>query len=331
MFGIDTLAITIVAAVFVGALLLLSGVLVGVWLSKGNVEAVPQPTPDLMSLMTQLSQLTNAFSGDFSTHQKMLSDVSVEFEKIGAESGSAEVREMIDRMNAANRRLNFRLQEVQNELDAKALEVNNLISESRTDVLTTLPNRRAFNEEMNRRTSEVARYGGELSFVIIDVDHFKKFNDTYGHLVGDEVLQTVAAVLKATVRDSDFPARMGGEEFGVIMTSTGIQEAAQGAERIRKAIQTTALKIQGASVSITASFGVTEVSEGETPDQVVDQADKALYAAKEGGRNCVWISDAENSLKPYGTSAVEESAIVPAKMKNVCESLRNRLIRSVND
>lgn len=325
--GLESSTFAIVLAVVVGAMLLMAGVFVGVWIARREQRHTTKENADLLSLMSQLSSLTNAFSGDFSHHQKMLMDVSSEMERLGNESGSEHVKEMLDRMNAANQQLNLRLHEVQKELDEKAIEVNNLISESRTDALTNLPNRRAFNEEMMRRISEVGRYGGTVSFVILDVDRFKNFNDTYGHLVGDEVLQRVADVMRHTVRDSDFPARMGGEEFGVIMVSSGLREASQGAERLRKAIEATRLQVGDLSLSITISLGVTEINEGDGPEDVVDRADKALYAAKEGGRNQVWIST-DGQLKPFADGG---RSLVPDQMKEVADSLRERLIRSINN
>lgn len=328
MFGIDSTAVGIVAAVVVGALLLMAGVFVGVWIARREQRTTAKENADLLSLMSQLSQITNSFSGDFSHHQKMLTDVSNEMERLGNQSGSDDVKKMIDRMNAANHRLNLRLQEVQEELDEKALEVNNLISESRTDALTALPNRRAFDEEMNRRISEVTRYGGEVSFVILDVDHFKSFNDTHGHLVGDEVLQRVADVMRHTVRDSDFPTRMGGEEFGVIMTSTSLKEATLGAERLRNAIEKAKLLVGDQTLSITVSLGVTQIDKGEEPEAIVDRADKALYAAKENGRNQVWFSE-KGELFGLNQSG-EKTPLVPNQMKEVADSLRERLIKTIN-
>lgn len=328
MLGIDSTPFVIVAAVVVGATLVSAGVFVGVWITRREQQSVSHENSDLLSLMSQLSHLTNSFSGDFSLHQKTLMDVSHEMERLGDESGSEHVKKMIDRMNAANQQLNQRLLDVQRELDSKAQEVNFLISESRTDALTSLPNRRAFNEEMGRRISEVQRYGGDVSFVILDVDHFKSFNDTYGHVVGDEVLQQVADVIRMTVRESDFPARMGGEEFGVIMTSTKLREAALGAERIRKAVEQAKLKVDDQQLSITVSLGVTELNRDEPTDQVVDRADKALYAAKEAGRNQVWTST-EGELLAYGQTAAK-GPMVPEQMKEVADNLRDRLFKTIN-
>lgn len=327
MFGIDSTPFAIVLAVIVGALLLMAGIFVGVWIARREQQSTEQENVDLLSLMSQLSQLTNTFSGDFSNHQKVLMDMSSEMERLGNQSGLDDVKSMIDRMNVANQQLNSRLQEVQQELDEKALEVNNLLSESRTDALTSLPNRRAFNEEIHRRTSEVSRYGGEVSFVILDVDHFKSFNDTHGHLVGDEVLQRVAGVIRQTIRESDFPARMGGEEFGVLLNSTGLQEAAQGADRLRQAIEKAKLVVDDLTLSITVSMGVTAIQNGELTEVIVDRADKALYAAKEGGRNQVWVND-EGTLKRFGDA---KKTLVPNEMKDVANSLRERLIKTINN
>jgi len=324
-----TLLLYISVSVIVGALHLMAGVFVGIWyVNKNRVKEEPSNSEDLIALMAQLSQITNNFSGDFSTHQKMLSDVSAKAKNLQNSSGSSEIKEILSQMQDANQQLNRRLEEVQGELDQKAKEVNDLMSESRTDALTQLPNRRSFDEELGRRLSEITRYGGDVSFVILDVDHFKSFNDTHGHLVGDQVLKSVAKTLQKTIRDSDVPARIGGEEFGVLMTSTNLVEAAKGAERLRAAIEEATIDVDGKQLKVTASFGVTEIQYGEESEEVVERADKALYAAKSNGRNRVWMND-HGDLK---SCFPEENDLhgISQEMKESCESLRSDLLKSLD-
>lgn len=151
-----------------------------------------------------------------------------------------------------------------------------------TDALTGLYNRYMFNELLSRELAQKKRYNSELSLVIFDIDHFKKINDSHGHLVGDEVLREVARIAKGKVRNSDILARWGGEEFIVLLPHTDIDGAKATAEKIRR-------EIEGNNFdrpqTVTASFGVAECCEGECGDSLIDRADKALYQAKISGRN----------------------------------------------
>lgn len=158
--------------------------------------------------------------------------------------------------------------------------------ESRTDALTGIANRRLFVERLSHSIQHAHKAGRQLTAIMLDVDHFKKFNDDFGHKAGDIVLQKVADVLAMTCRESDLPARWGGEEFIVLCADTDLWCAIKLAERLRKEIEEIELPYR----SVTASFGVASV--GYDPATFIDRADSALYAAKEAGRNCVRVDDA---------------------------------------
>lgn len=155
------------------------------------------------------------------------------------------------------------------------------------DTLTGLPNRRRLEEASQLQMARVKRYGEKLSVIMIDVDKFKSVNDTHGHQAGDLVLQNVAQVLAATVRESDFVGRWGGEEFMVLCPATRRGDAAIVAEKLRAAVAAHDFPIVG---SKTASFGVAELAAGESLDHAVERADSALYRAKENGRNRVELA-----------------------------------------
>jgi diguanylate cyclase (GGDEF)-like protein len=175
--------------------------------------------------------------------------------------------------------------------------------EANTDMLTTLANRRCFMQHTGREFGVAQRYGDPQSVIMLDVDHFKKFNDTYGHAVGDQVLIAIGKVLPACVREVDLPARLGGEEFVVYLPNTGAEDAAVVAERIRDAISKVKLTdLDGNPVrQLTASLGVTQalVEDGKI-DQLLERADVALYECKRHGRNQVQI---------WRTGMVGESAV----------------------
>lgn len=164
-----------------------------------------------------------------------------------------------------------------------------------TDGLTNLKNRRACNERLEHEIQYAARYNTALSLVVIDVDHFKAYNDTFGHLPGDAVLQTVAQLLHHSARRTDMVARYGGEEFLLVLPETGVAEAMMVAERCRAAIAGYAWEQR----AVTASFGVaTRTSETETSQTLIARADEALYTAKARGRNCVVHADEATLAAP---------------------------------
>ena len=153
-----------------------------------------------------------------------------------------------------------------------------------TDTLTGLANRRGIDQHMRREVARVLRHGYRLSFVLLDIDHFKKVNDRFGHGMGDEVLRRVADTMSRTLRASDLAARWGGEEFLVVLTDTGLEGARMCAERIRAAVE--ALSLPRVS-HVTISAGVAELTSGEDLSVALLRADEMLYKAKASGRNCV--------------------------------------------
>jgi len=162
---------------------------------------------------------------------------------------------------------------------------------AKTDQLTGLPNRRAFEEEFARMIAETDRYGREAALVIVDVDHFKQVNDTYGHEAGDQVLKAIGATLLAMARTTDKVARLGGEELAMLLPQTDQVGAMEAAERCRKAIEALSVRTNVGTVRVTASFGVAMYQERSGAAGVLfDRADQALYAAKHGGRNRVELA-----------------------------------------
>ncbi len=157
------------------------------------------------------------------------------------------------------------------------------------DYLTGLANRRYFIEQAEFELARTLRYGGELSVIMFDVDHFKQVNDTHGHKIGDIILQKIADTSRTSLRDVDIIGRIGGEEFAVLLPETGSTQAMEAAERLRSAIGSAHVAIQdNISLQVTASFGVTTVRTSHASlDALLSQADQALYQAKNGGRNQV--------------------------------------------
>ena len=157
-----------------------------------------------------------------------------------------------------------------------------------TDELTGLNNRRAFFALGDQTLKQAQRGAVPLALIMFDIDHFKQINDNYGHAVGDRVLMHLARVIKPLVRKADIIARIGGEEFAILMNNTGTEEALHLAERLRQAIADDTVRVAGHSLSCTSSFGIAVSSQGSVSlEQLLSEADHAMYRAKSQGRNRV--------------------------------------------
>jgi diguanylate cyclase (GGDEF)-like protein len=179
-------------------------------------------------------------------------------------------------------------EEIQQYVAQLAIMNRKLEQAAFTDALTNLPNRRYATDRLKQEWAASIRSQRPLSCMIMDIDHFKQVNDTYGHDVGDVVLQETAAVLKKSLRLNDVVCRLGGEEFLVICADTDVRGAVVCAERLRRAVETHIIKTLGFNRSVTISVGVASRGrEMSRPDAMLKAADQALYAAKQSGRNRV--------------------------------------------
>ncbi|WP_337056054.1 GGDEF domain-containing protein [Pseudomonas sp. USHLN015] len=154
-----------------------------------------------------------------------------------------------------------------------------------SDPLTGLPNRAAWSERLELEVARWKRYGGELLLAVLDIDHFKRINDNYGHLAGDKVLKIIAGEIAKRLRKTDFIARFGGEEFVLLIPATPLEGGQQLLDTLRGAIEQCPFHFKGEPVTITLSGGLVSFVEGEKDDQAFERADQALYRAKRDGRN----------------------------------------------
>lgn len=175
-----------------------------------------------------------------------------------------------------------------NKLDV-IKKINFMYSHSRylslTDALTGLYNRRHLDTMLEREFLRAKRYGSDLSVAIIDIDFFKKVNDTHGHICGDYILKEVAYLILENFRKTDIIFRYGGEEFVALLTETTLEKAKIPLERLRKSVEEYPFNFKGTDIKITISGGATEIRDVENASEFLDNADKALYMAKENGRN----------------------------------------------
>lgn len=157
------------------------------------------------------------------------------------------------------------------------------------DPLTGVYNRKALDEMFKSEFSHAERHGSSCSLIMLDIDHFKSINDQYGHIIGDCALKKVASMISECKRDSDLLFRYGGEEFVILTRDTSLKGTELLAERIRRHIGNNTCSCSGSNLSITVSAGISTIRTGDTPISLLERADKALYCAKENGRNQVCI------------------------------------------
>ncbi|HRX37791.1 MAG: GGDEF domain-containing protein [Parvularculaceae bacterium] len=189
-----------------------------------------------------------------------------------------------------NQKLERRLAESSDEVAALRRNVEHIQQEAMTDPLTGVRNRKSFDTMIVNLIENAKKTNEPLALVVADIDHFKKFNDQWGHQTGDHVLRLVAEVMSANLKGADLLARYGGEEFVMLLPGTSIEHAAMLADRIRGVVQSRRLKKRRTNEDlgvITVSMGVAKYEPGDTPETLVERADQRLYAAKNNGRNQV--------------------------------------------
>lgn len=189
-------------------------------------------------------------------------------------------------MDIKTRQLTPQQVEIMRDFGQLVIDELELRLQANTDSLTGAMSRRSFHIEAEREIARAERNGTELSCALIDIDHFKSINDTYGHGVGDLVLQRVVAVCKSELRSTDYIGRLGGEEFAVMLPDTSLDSALDVAERMRKAVAAMAVEVLAGKISVTVSVGLApRTADKNSLELLLESADVAVYKAKSGGRN----------------------------------------------
>ncbi len=195
---------------------------------------------------------------------------------------------------ASSKNLSSNLESLQEQLKATETESSRLREDlaaqkirAQTDPLTQLPNRYSYNEQLTQEYNRWRRYRNPLTLVIGDIDYFKKINDQYGHAGGDEVLKQISVFFRDALRESDFIARFGGEEFIILLPETDIIAATKTINKLRLSVKDLIVEFDGHKIQFAMSFGISEFEDDDTPKRVFERADKALYRAKEKGRDQV--------------------------------------------
>jgi diguanylate cyclase len=280
---------------------------------KTDERKTPEDVRRARAALARFKELITRVAAEVSEHNNRLGQINDQL-KTAEEQDAELVLAAVARLVEVNEQAQQQLVDAEARLhdQARLLQIHE--AEARTDPLTGLPNRRALDQEIKRRVGQFQRQGQPLSVMLVDVDHFKKFNDSHGHQAGDKVLRGVARVLKQTIREMDMVARYGGEEFTAVLPDAGIDDARGLAERARKSIEQATFEFAGKRLRVTASFGVAEMRDDEDASDLLKRADEALYAAKSAGRNRTHWHDGRNTRPASDAGTVESDESFPGKL-----------------
>ncbi len=257
-------------------------------------ESLRQMRAELQSILQAMSEEISGAGGRFTHYGEVLRRFAETLEgDVAQETLRSSVDHVIDETDLTERSrsaLENRLGEVLREVDELKANLEQIRAEALTDALTGIANRKAFNTALERAIEQARANDTPLSVALVDIDHFKQFNDTHGHLVGDKVLRYVAIRIRECLKGKDFPSRFGGEEFAILLPTTELRGAEAVAEQIRIAISTGELKIRNSGErlgKITVSAGIAQLRNIDSGTDLIRRADAALYSAKSRGRDRV--------------------------------------------
>jgi len=272
------------------------------FIAEREIVATDDLQTQLQRTLEGLASMASSASTQAQRYGESLQDCGARLDAPACAPDLDSLRAIISALAAETRRMQDSNSRLSTELESKRVEMLELSdklatvrSEALLDPLTGLTNRRGLQRAIDERlTAENDGLRG-CSLLMVDIDHFKKVNDTHGHLLGDKVLQAVARVLRACIKGQDLAVRFGGEEFAILLPDTPITGAASLAESIRQTVAKGQIRrADGGSAigQVTVSIGVACYRLAETFDQWVDRADRALYASKQRGRDCVTLAGA---------------------------------------
>ncbi len=257
-------------------------------------ESLREMRDELRDIVQNMSEEIIGAGGRFTHYGGVLREfaeiLNVETQPDTLRDSVDQVIDETDRTESTRRVLGDRLNQVLEEVEELKQNLVELREEALTDALTGIPNRKAFDAALDRALLTARSNEQPLSAILVDIDHFKQFNDTHGHLVGDKVLRYVASRIRHCLKGKDFPSRYGGEEFAIILPETELKGAETVAEQIRVSISSGELKTRGSGErlgKITVSAGVAQLRNADTATDLIRRVDAALYSAKTRGRNRV--------------------------------------------
>ena len=264
----------------------------------------------MLGEIKQVLDTIDAASGTATNYSASLADATESLK--GAKDGEG-LRAVIERlvkgakdMEHNNKKLEARLSASKQEIEQLQENLQAVRTESLTDPLTTLSNRKFFDQALAKSMTEAKEHNQPLALLMADIDHFKSFNDKFGHLTGDQVLRLVALSVKQNVKGQDIAARYGGEEFVIALPNTALQSAITVADHIRRAVMSKELMKRSSGERlgrVTISIGAAVLRPHDTAQSLIERADMCLYAAKRNGRNRV-ICEADPEARPSTSARV---------------------------
>ena len=277
-------------------------------LTEADLEQIYETYLSQIKTTDRIDKVGSRVIGEIDDVMKLIGDalgMSASFEenlsratkKLEAARQPGEIKAVLESLVKSTREMRDTNQALQDRLTLSKTEISNLQqsleairAESLTDPLTGLGNRKYFDRSIQMEVENALANSEPLSLLMFDIDHFKSFNDSYGHLTGDQVLRLVGMSLKQTIKGQDITARYGGEEFAVVLPNTALRQALTVADHIRRAVMAKELKKKSTGEilgRVTISVGVSMLKPGDDTDSLIERADACLYAAKRNGRNRV--------------------------------------------
>lgn len=274
-------------------------------------ERIDEVGSQVKSEIDHVMAMIDAVAGNASSYTESLAGAT---EQLALSKDRDGLRAIVENLVATTKAMERSNQQLEERLSASKKEINELQvnleavrTESLTDPLTQLANRKYFDVTLEQAIAGAIEKNEPLSLMMTDVDHFKAFNDSFGHLTGDQVLRLVAMSVKANVKGKDTAARYGGEEFAVVLPNTILRAATTVADHIRREVMAKELMKRSTGEHlghVTISIGVATLRKGDTPQSLIERADTCLYAAKRNGRNRV-ICETDPEFAPSNEPATQ--------------------------
>src|SRR4051794_30888585 len=277
-------------------------------------ERIDNVGSKVMGEIEQVMAMIDAAAGSATTYTESLAGMS---EKLSQSKDREGLRAIVEtlvhtakEMEVSNQKLEERLNASKQEINELQVNLETVRTESLTDPLTQLANRKFFDDSLAAAIEDARAKNEPLSLMMTDIDHFKNFNDNYGHLTGDQVLRLVATSVKQNVKGQDTAARYGGEEFAIILPNTVLRSAIVVADHIRRAVMTKELMKRSTGEHlgrVTVSIGVSTLKKSDTGAPFIERPDPCLYAAKRHGRNRV-MSETDPEVTAGAAPAAQQVA-----------------------
>ena len=275
------------------------------YITPNRTERIDRVNSRVLDEIKQVLDMIDAAAGSATDYSASLADASARLDGAHDGEGLRAVIELLVRgaqeMEANNKKLEARLSASKQEIEQLQQNLHTVRAESLTDPLTTLSNRKFFDAALEKAMAEAKETNQPMALLMADIDHFKAFNDKFGHLTGDQVLRLVAVSVKQNVKGKDVAARYGGEEFVVALPNTTLQSAIKVADHIRRAVMTKELMKRSTGERlgrVTISIGAANLRPSDTAQSLIERADMCLYAAKRNGRNRV-ICETDPEAAPH--------------------------------